>query len=145
MTGPVGILNAVSIGDILSLLVALGVVVAGLKWIRPLLQPLRDFTILLQGRPGYPGVPEIPSFSERLASVEKAAQEAAFHSQPNHGTSAYDTLLLELRGLRGIVTAHVEMSAHDRHELHREVNGLTADIDDLQREIGELGNDEETS
>lgn len=126
MTDLQRVLDAVSIGDVLSILVALGVLVAGLKWLGPALQPLRDFTLLLQGRPGYPGVPAIPPFSERLAAVEKYASEAAFHSQPNHGTSAYDALMGEFRELRAEVLTHIETSSADRAQLHTDVDNLRA-------------------
>lgn len=121
-------LEGVSALDMISLLITLGVIIAGLKWIRPALQPLRDFTILLQGRPGFPGVPAIPPFSERLAAVEKASQEAAFHSQPNHGTSAYDGLMGEIKALRDQVMAHVELSSDDRATLHAEFDAHLTDV-----------------
>lgn len=119
--GLAALLEGVSLLDAASLLVSLGVLVAGLKWIRPMAAPMREFMLLVGGRPGMPGFPAIPPLAERMASIEEASREAAFHSQPNHGTSAHDALLREIREIGHKVAAMVERvdslqaSAEDTH------------------------------
>jgi hypothetical protein len=69
----------------------------------PWVSRVKDFIDDLIGEPARPGVPARPGMMARLAAqedaieeVREAAQTAAYHSKPNGGESAFDSLMREL-------------------------------------------------
>lgn len=113
-----GWVEALTVGDILGVLVTLGVVAGGLRWLKPVLKGVRDFLVDWGGEPERPGVPRRPGVVESLgelrcdmegmktdmAKVKDDAAQAAFHSQPNHGSSSHDALMREMRETRRVVS-----------------------------------------
>lgn len=88
------------------------VVVVRKVW--PWLSRLKDFLDDLMGEPERPGVPARPGVMTRLAQhevdiaeIRVAAQQAAHHSQPNGGSSAYDQLIGEVRSARKELADHI--------------------------------------
>ena len=133
--------KALTLGDIIGVLVALGVVVGGLRWLKPVLTGVHDFLADWGGEPERPGVPPRPGVVESLgqlrcdmegvktdlAKVKDDAAQAAFHSQPNHGTSSHDALMREVKHLSGqmsAVTRAIELSVVDRAEIRAHI-GMT--------------------
>ena len=80
----------IDIGIVVGLItVATTVVAAG----RGTYRQFKSLECLLEdwhGEPARPGVPGRLGVMERLDSIEKKVNSAAFNSQPNHGTSAFD-------------------------------------------------------
>ena len=116
--------NTVSFGDVLSLVVWLVSAVVVLVKGGPVARRLNRFADVLFGTPPDPalGTKGTPGMAARLVAVEEvaqqaleAAQDAAFHSKPNHGTSSHDAVMRELGALRALVQAMgKQVSAHDQ-------------------------------
>ena len=69
------------------------------RWLYHQFKSLDDLLSDWQGEPERPGVPHRPGVLERLDNIERKVNSAAFNSQSNHGTSAYDAhteMLLEI-------------------------------------------------
>ena len=69
------------------------------RWLYHQFKSLDDLLSDWRGEPERPGVPRRPGVLERLDNIERNVNSAAFNSQSNHGTSAYDAhteMLLEI-------------------------------------------------
>ena len=69
------------------------------RWLYHQFKSLDDLLSDWRGEPERPGVPHRPGVLERLDNIERKVNSAAFNSQSNHGTSAYDAhteMLLEI-------------------------------------------------
>lgn len=69
------------------------------RWLYYQFKSLDDLLSDWRGKPERPGVPRRPGVLERLDNIERKVNSAAFNSQSNHGTSAYDAhteMLLEI-------------------------------------------------
>ena len=69
------------------------------RWLYRQFKSLDDLLSDWRGEPERPGVPHRPGVLERLDNIERKVNSAAFNSQSNHGTSAYDAhteMLLEI-------------------------------------------------
>ena len=96
-------LEAVSIADVIGGLISLGVLVAGLRWLRPIAGGLRAIAEDWKGTPARPGRPAVPGVMEQLAAHAQAIEEIRYHVQPNHGGSAHDALSRKVDDLRQLV------------------------------------------
>ena len=77
-------------GIIVGLITILGALVASARWTYRQVCSLQDLLEDWHGEQARPGVPGRLGVMERLDRIEKTVNSAAFNSQPNHGTSAYD-------------------------------------------------------
>lgn len=77
-------------GIIVGLITILGALIASARWAYRQVCSLQDLLEDWHGEPARPGVPGRLGVMERLNRIEKTVNSAAFNSQPNHGTSAYD-------------------------------------------------------
>lgn len=85
-------LDGITLANILSWLLAIGVVLAGLKWVRPFLKKVIDFIDDVTGEPARPGVAARPGLMERLGTVETVLAQVKHEVLPNTGTSARDAI-----------------------------------------------------
>lgn len=126
------LLDAITIGDIVGLLAAIGALWAAIKWVRPFVRGALDVFDAWNGRPARPGFEAIPGVMEQLSKLRddveiaktlahdaaESASDAAFHSKPNHGTSSFDDLMKVIRE-----------SQADRQAIHTDVNRILQHLD----------------
>ena len=77
-------------GIIVGVITIIGALVASARWAYRQVCSLQDLLEDWHGEQARPGVPGRLGVMERLDRIEKTVNSAAFNSQPNHGTSAYD-------------------------------------------------------
>lgn len=77
-------------GIIVALITIIGTLVACIRWTYAQIRSLQALLYDWHGEKARPGVPGRLGVMERLDRIEKTVNSAAFNSQPNHGTSAYD-------------------------------------------------------
>lgn len=145
-------LETITVVQVVGWLIALGVVMAGLKWIAPILDSLKQFVEDWAGEPDRDGVPGRPGVMAALAElrtrVEAAQTDAAaarFNTEKNHGSSPHDDLIKKLDELANQVTRqgrtlgilstqiltlvqHQDASAADRDALHAHLAGHDAHV-----------------
>lgn len=97
------------------------------RFINPVFRGLRDFLEAWHGTPCRPGRPAQLGVMEKLARIEQMSTDAAFNSKSNHGTSAYDKMLTEIRQINTEVL-----------QLTKTVTTLSTDIEKLQDETREI-------
>lgn len=146
-------LQAVTVSDVITALVAFGAIVGGLKWLRPLLSGVRHFLEDWQGvedRPGVPGRPgivaqigvlrcDLEGVRADMQQIKADSASAAFHSKPNHGSSSHDSLMREVRDSRaevrklsGQMTAILREQESARHAIEQSV----ADRAEIREHVG---------
>ena len=124
-------LQALTIGEVITALIALGGIAAGLRWIHPVMTGIHDFLSDWKGEPARPGVVARPGVLAQIgelrcdlegvkrdmAQVREDAASAAFNSQSNHGTSSNDELVREIREVRGkLATVSGQILAMSREQ-----------------------------
>ena len=146
-------LQTLTAAEIVTALVALGAVIGGLKWLRPLLSGVRHFLEDWQGVEGRPGVPGRPGIVATLGQlrcdmegvrtdlerVKKDAADASFHSQSNHGSSAHDAVIREIRdNARAIAKLSGQVLAQSREmeAIHADVRTSVADRAEIRDHLG---------
>lgn len=126
------LLDAITIGDIVGLLAAIGALWAAIKWVRPFVRGALDVFDAWNGRPARPGFDAIPGVMEQLSKLRddveiaktlahdaaESASDAAFHSKPNHGSSSFDDLMKAVRESRD-----------DRQAIHADVDRILQHLD----------------
>ena len=126
------LLDAITIGDIVGLLAAIGALWAAIKWVRPFVRGALDVFDAWNGRPARPGFDAIPGVMEQLSKLRddveiaktlahdaaESASDAAFHSKPNHGSSSFDDLMKAVRE-----------SQADRQAIHADVDRILQHLD----------------
>lgn len=80
----------IDIGIVVGLIAIMGTLVTLGKWSYRQFKAIDSLLEDWRGEPARPGVPGRLGVMERLDSIEKKVNSAAFNSRPNHGTSAYD-------------------------------------------------------
>ena len=80
----------IDIGIVVGLITIAATVVAVGRWPYRQVKSLEGLLEDWHGEPARPGVPGRLGVMERLDSIEKKVNSAAFNSRPNHGTSAFD-------------------------------------------------------
>lgn len=129
------LLDAVTIGDIVGLLAAIGAIWASIKWVRPALRAITNFLDDWNGEPERPGVPGRAGVLEQIADLRtdvdlakalardaaESSADAAFHSKPNHGSSSYDALMKQVRATGEAISE----SQQDRQGLHAHMSELS--------------------
>ena len=80
----------IDIGLIVGLITIAATIVAVGRWVYRHFKSLECLLEDWHGEPARPGVSGRLGVMERLNSIEKKVNSAAFNSQPNHGTSAFD-------------------------------------------------------
>ena len=80
----------IDIGIVVGLITIIGTVVTVGRWTYGQFKSLECLLEDWHGEKPRPGVPGRLGVMERLDSIEKKVNSAAFNSRPNHGTSAYD-------------------------------------------------------
>ena len=123
--------QALTIGEVITALIALGGITAGLRWIHPIMTGIHDFLSDWKGEPARPGVAARPGVLAQIgdlrcdlegvkrdmAQVREDAASAAFNSQSNHGTSSHDELVREIREVRGkLATVSGQILAMSREQ-----------------------------
>lgn len=86
-------------GLIVAVLTIATALLAIFRWLYRQFKSLDDLLNDWRGESERPGVPRRPGVLERLDNIERKVNSAAFNSQSNHGTSAYDAhteMLLEI-------------------------------------------------
>ena len=104
-----GWLEALTVGQVIGWLVALGVLAGGLRWLRPIADGIHQFLTDWAGEPARPGVParlgvvaQLGHLREELERVQQDAASAAFNTQTNHGSSSHDAVMREIREIRRV-------------------------------------------
>lgn len=116
------ILSQLSVLDMAVTLAALAAVATVIRKVWPVLSKLKDIIDDIAGEPARKGVPARPGLMERMASVEAKVTSADYHSRPNGGSSAYDALMREVRGLHDKVDSHITLSNAERAALRADVD-----------------------
>lgn len=80
----------IDIGIVVGVITIIGTVIAVGRWTYRQFKSLECLLEDWHGESARPGVPGRLGVMERLDSIEKKVNSAAFNSRPNHGTSAYD-------------------------------------------------------
>ena len=80
----------IDIGIVVGIITIVGSVLATGRWVYRQFKSIECLLEDWHGEPARPGVPGRLGVMERLDSIEKKVNSAAFNSSPNHGTSAYD-------------------------------------------------------
>lgn len=86
-------------GLVVAVLTICGTLIAVARWLYTQFKALDDLLSDWRGEPARPGVPRRAGVLERLDSIERKVNSAAFNSQSNRGMSAYDAhtnMLLEI-------------------------------------------------
>lgn len=130
------LMEAVTIGDAVGLIAALGAVYASIKWLRPALKAITNFLDDWNGEAARPGVQARPGVVAQLGELRTetaelresvglaqtlardaalSAADAALHSKPDHGQSSYDHLVQKIDG----INRAIDDSIKDRAELHQ--------------------------
>ena len=140
------LLDAVTIGDIVGLLAAIGAIWASIKWIRPALRAITNFLDDWNGEPERPGVPGRAGVLEQIADLRtdvdlaktlardaaESSADAAFHSKPNHGSSSYDALMKQVRATGEAVSE----SQQDRRGLHAHMSEISERLRAVENHVG---------
>ena len=88
-------LDAVTLGDVVGALLALGLIggiVIGAVKLSPILARITRVIDLILGRPAEQGIPAQPSMIDRLEAQDQQIAEIQKQVTPNHGSSAHDQL-----------------------------------------------------
>ena len=83
-------MSHIDIGIVVGLITIIGTLIAVGRWTYRQFKSLECLLEDWHGEAARPGVPGRLGVMERLDSIEKKVNSAAFNSRPNHGTSAYD-------------------------------------------------------
>ena len=86
-------------GLVVAVLTIATALLALFRWLYRQFKSLDDLLSDWRDTPERPGVSRRPGVLERLDNIERKVNSAAFNSQSNHGTSAYDAhtkMLLEI-------------------------------------------------
>ena len=100
------------------------------RFVGPVFRGFRDFLEAWHGTPAKPGRPAQLGVMEKLARIEQMSTDAAFNSKSNHGTSAYDKMLTEIRQINTEVlqlTKTVTTLSTDLEKLHDETCKIKVD------------------
>src|SRR5574344_2046417 len=91
-------------------LVALGGLLAGLRWLKPAVDTLHNLAVDWAGEPARDGVParlgvmaRLDALSREIAAVKADTKSAAYNTSPNGGGSSHDRIIKMLTGLQGSV------------------------------------------
>lgn len=138
-------LQALTVGEVITALFALGALLGGTKWLGPILRDVTHFLRDWAGEPERPGVPAKPGVMEQIAQlrcdvegikndlggVKDDAASAAFNSKSNHGGSSHDALIRRLDelvrnyrkqdGRLAAIERAVRQSVEDRAEIREHV------------------------
>lgn len=110
-----------------SILTAIAIV----TFIRAKIVPVwRSFANMLEdwnGEKARPGIKARAGVMERLNDIELVSQDAMFNSKPNHGTSAFDTLMGQIKGGR-----------YDTASLQMDVIAVGKTLDDQSEHLVQL-------
>lgn len=140
------LMDAITIGDIVGLLAAIGAIWASIKWVRPALRAITNFLDDWNGEPERPGVPGRAGVLEQIADLRtdvdlakalardaaESSADAAFHSKPNHGSSSYDALMQQVRSIGEAVSE----SKRDRLGLHEHMSEMSERIRAVENHVG---------
>lgn len=80
----------IDVGIVVALITIIGTFLAVGRWLYKQFRSLENLLEDWHGEAPRPGVPGRLGVMERLDSIEKKVNSAAFNSRPNHGTSAFD-------------------------------------------------------
>ena len=136
------LMDLITIGDVVGLIIGLGAVWAGIKWLLPAGRAITEFLNDWAGEPERPGVPARPGVMEQLSDLRtevdlakvlahdaaESSAAAAFHSQPNHGSSSYDALMLKLEKNIKASRQAVAESVEDRRRIRQHMSELSEQI-----------------
>ena len=153
------LLDAITIGDMVGLLAAIGALWAAFKWIRPFVRGALDVFDAWNGRPARPGYEAIPGVMEQLAKLRdevdlaktlardaaESAADAAFHSKPNHGSSSWDALMKQLQLNNAAIQdtdRAIRASVADRQGIHEHMSELSERLHAVVDHLGLDDNDD---
>lgn len=140
-------IEALTIGEVLAALVAVGAITGGIKWLGPVLTAIHDFLSDWVGEPERDGVPmrpgvmlrleqldglreDVDSIRGDLEQIKADAGSAAFHSRANHGQSSHDAVMRELTQLKDLFDERYQGSAFDRAEIRAHIGLPPLDPED---------------
>lgn len=83
-------ISHIDTGIVVGVITIVGALIACARWAYQQVCSLQNLLEDWHGEKERPGVPGRLGVMERLNRIEKTVNSAAFNSQPNHGTSAYD-------------------------------------------------------
>lgn len=106
-----------TVAEVIATLIALGVIIGGLKWIAPIIRGLNELLEDWRGADARPGVPRRPGVMERLE--EHATDISAIRKQVenSHSTNLRDDLD-RLHASVDNLGERLNESAADRKQLH---------------------------
>ena len=147
-------LETMTVVQVVGWLVALGGLLAGLRWLKPAVDTLHNLAVDWGGEPARDGVParlgvmaRLDALSREIAAVKADTKSAAYNTAPNGGESSHDKIIKMLTGLQGSVRqleiqqvgqdnslrqlndrldCVSQESARDRAEIHRIIDIDTA-------------------
>lgn len=103
-------LNQVTWTDVVAALAALlligGVVLAGWKFVHPIMVKITRVLDLFLGRPAERGIPAVPGVIERLDAQDDRLEKIEKQVTPNHGSTS--KLAEDVQGLRAALDALIE-------------------------------------
>lgn len=127
-------LTSLTVADTIAALIALGVIIGGLKWIVPILRGLNELLEDWRGADSRPGVPRRPGVMERLE--EHATDITAIRKQVenSHSTNLRDDLD-RLHASVDNLGERLNESAADRKQLHLTDDEIAARLARLELAI----------
>lgn len=120
-------LRALTAWDVLAYLLWIGVLVAGLRWIAPVLRRVRTLIDKLHDiADDWHGTPEVKdgagvTLEEAKPGVIARLNAIEYEVRPNHGGSAHDAIMAKLDEVAASLEAFKEESTADRADLRRRI------------------------
>lgn len=97
-------LDILTAWDVIAWIIGGGVVIAGIKWLQPVLVGLKNFLEDWRGEPQRPGRDAVPGVMAQLEAHAEAIEDIRKQVQPNHGTSAHDGIIKRIDALQKLVS-----------------------------------------
>ena len=127
-------LDVLTAWDVIAWIIGGGVVIAGVRWLRPVLVGLKNFLEDWRGEPQRPGRDAVPGVMAQLEAHAEAIADIRKQVKPNHGTSAHDALVRRFDDLQGLVAgalAEIGESRREAAERDKDHSGRLYELEQL--------------